>query len=163
MKHNEIEHLKTHLHEQERILVKSEKYILEDIALFDQFLDAWNRNVSDATLRYTFDYFNHRYSSIFRADEESRKNEELSNEIKRLQKILITHHNDQNHLIDTLKQSRRYQQFLFKFAPEVRYPIKSFCSKYFLHVHRNGVMMFSSIRTLLNRSMKYNFHRSLLN
>ncbi len=54
VKHNEIEHLENHLYEQERVLNKSEKYILEDIALFDQFLDAWNRNVSEITLRYTF-------------------------------------------------------------------------------------------------------------
>jgi len=63
-----------------------------------------------------------KYSFIkFRADEESRKKEELVNEIKRLQKTLVTYHNDKNHLIDVLKQSRRYQEFLFKFAPEVRY------------------------------------------
>jgi hypothetical protein len=58
---------------------------------------------------------------IFSADEESQKKEELVNEIKRLEKILINYHNDQNHLIDILKQLQRYQQFLFKFAPEVRY------------------------------------------
>jgi hypothetical protein len=58
---------------------------------------------------------------IFSADEESQKKEELVNEIKRLEKILINYHNDQNHLIDILKQLQRYQQFLFKFAPKVRY------------------------------------------
>ncbi|CAF1114953.1 unnamed protein product [Adineta steineri] len=103
VKRNEIERLENHLREEERLLIKSEKNIAEDLVLFDQFLDVSNRNASDAASR---------------ADEESRKKEELLNEIKQLQKILITYHNDQNHLIDTLKQSRRYQQFLFKFAPE---------------------------------------------
>ena len=54
------------------------------------------------------------------ADEESQKKEELVNEIIQLQKTLITYHNDRNHLIDTLKQSRRYQRFLWKCAPTVR-------------------------------------------
>ena len=54
------------------------------------------------------------------ADEESQTKEELVNEIKQLQKTLITYHNDRNHLIDTLKQSRRYQRFLWKCAPAVR-------------------------------------------
>ncbi|CAF0907746.1 unnamed protein product [Adineta steineri] len=103
VKRNEIERLENHLREEERLLIKSEKNIAEDLVLFDQFLDVSNRNASDAASR---------------ADEESRKKEELLNEIKQLQKILITYHNDQNHLEDTLKQSRRYQQFLFKFAPE---------------------------------------------
>ncbi|CAF4187757.1 unnamed protein product, partial [Adineta steineri] len=103
VKRNEIERLENHLREEERLLIKSEKNIAEDLVLFDQFLDVSNRNASDAASR---------------ADEESRKKEELLNEIKQLQKILITYHNDQNYLIDTLKQSRRYQQFLFKFAPE---------------------------------------------
>ncbi|CAF4186176.1 unnamed protein product, partial [Adineta steineri] len=103
VKRNEIERLENYLREEERLLIKSEKNIAEDLVLFDQFLDISNRNASDAASR---------------ADEESRRKEELLNEIKQLQKILITYHNDQNHLIDTLKQSRRYQQFLFKFAPE---------------------------------------------
>lgn len=54
-----------------------------------------------------------------RADEESRKKDELINEIKRLQKIHNTYQNDQSHLVDLLRQAKRYQQFLFKFSPEV--------------------------------------------
>jgi hypothetical protein len=52
VKHNEIERLENDLRKQERVLVKSEKNILEDITLFDQFLDTWNRNANDAALRY---------------------------------------------------------------------------------------------------------------
>ncbi|CAF1145180.1 unnamed protein product [Adineta ricciae] len=103
VKRNEIERLEKDLRREEHALIKSEKYIMEDLALFDQFLDAWNRNASDAAAR---------------ADEESMKKEELINEIKRLEKTLLTCQNDRNHLIDLLRQSRRHQQFLFKFAPE---------------------------------------------
>ena len=63
---------------------------------------------------------NFKCERISRAEEESRKKEELVNEIKRLQKILLTYRNDQNHLIDTYRQYQRYQQFLFQFAPQVR-------------------------------------------
>lgn len=56
----------------------------------------------------------------FRADEEARKKEILVNRIKTLQKTLITSYNDRNYSIDMLKQSRRYQQFLFKFGPTVK-------------------------------------------
>ncbi|CAF3594154.1 unnamed protein product, partial [Rotaria sp. Silwood2] len=103
IKHDEIEHWENHLRQEEIALAKAEKHIVEDLALFDQFLDACNRSANDAA---------------FRVDEESRKKDELVNEIKRLQKTLISYHNDQNHLTDILKQSRRYQQFLFKFAPK---------------------------------------------
>ncbi|CAF1242614.1 unnamed protein product [Rotaria sp. Silwood1] len=103
IKHDEIEHWENHLRQEESALAKAEKHIGEDLTLFDQFLDACNRNANDA---------------VFRVDEESRKKDELVNEIKRLQKTLISYHNDKNHLTDTLKQSRRYQQFLFKFAPK---------------------------------------------
>ena len=58
--------------------------------------------------------------SSSRADEETRKKEELVNQIKQFQKTLVTYHNDRNSLIEMLKQSRRYQQFLFKFATTVR-------------------------------------------
>ena len=124
VKQHEIDRLQNHLRAQERSLAKSEKYIVEDIALFDQFLDAWNRTASEAAHRYTSNDFSQLesiHSNIFRAEEESRKKEQLVNEIKRLQKVLATYRNDQNHLVDVLKQSRRYQQFLFKFAPQVRY------------------------------------------
>ena len=40
VKHNEIERLENNLREEERVLIKAEKYIIEDFALFDQFLDA---------------------------------------------------------------------------------------------------------------------------
>ncbi|CAF3149946.1 unnamed protein product [Rotaria sp. Silwood2] len=103
IKHDEIERWENHLRQEEIALAKAEKHIVEDLALFDQFLDACNRSANDAA---------------FRVDEESRKKDELVNEIKRLQKTLISYHNDQNHLTDILKQSRRYQQFLFKFAPK---------------------------------------------
>ncbi len=52
VKNNEIERLENDLRQQERLLIKSEKNIIEDIALFDQFLDAWNRTANEATLRY---------------------------------------------------------------------------------------------------------------
>ncbi|CAF0959972.1 unnamed protein product [Rotaria sordida] len=103
IKHDEIEHWENHLRQEENALAKAEKHIVEDLALFDQFLDTCNRSANDAA---------------FRVDEESRKKDELVNEIKRLQKTLISYRNDQNHLTDILKQSRRYQQFLFKFAPQ---------------------------------------------
>lgn len=51
IKHNEIDRLENHLHQQERLLNKSEKNLLEDISLFDQFLDTFNRNANDVTLR----------------------------------------------------------------------------------------------------------------
>ncbi|CAF0902705.1 unnamed protein product [Rotaria sordida] len=103
IKHDEIEHWENHLRQEENALAKAEKHIVEDLALFDQFLDTCNRSANDAA---------------FRVDEESRKKDELVNEIKRLQKTLISYRNDQNHLTDILKQSHRYQQFLFKFAPQ---------------------------------------------
>ncbi|CAF0938090.1 unnamed protein product [Rotaria sordida] len=103
IKHDEIEHWENHLRQEENALAKAEKHLVEDLALFDQFLDTCNRSANDAA---------------FRVDEESRKKDELVNEIKRLQKTLISYRNDQNHLTDILKQSRRYQQFLFKFAPQ---------------------------------------------
>jgi hypothetical protein len=52
VKRNEIERLESHLREEERALAKSEKHIGEDLALFDQFLDAWSRSASDAAFRY---------------------------------------------------------------------------------------------------------------
>jgi hypothetical protein len=52
VKHNEIERLERQLWEEERALVKAEKYIIEDSALFDQFLDAWSRNATDTASRY---------------------------------------------------------------------------------------------------------------
>ncbi|CAF1641050.1 unnamed protein product [Rotaria magnacalcarata] len=103
IKYEEIESWENHLHQEENALAKAEKHIGEDLTLFDQFLDACNRNANEAA---------------FRVEEESRKKDELINEIKRLQKTLVSYHNDHNHLTDILKQSRRYQQFLFKFAPK---------------------------------------------
>ena len=52
IKQNEIERWENHLHKEERALTRSEKHIAEDLALFDQFLDAWSRSASDATFRY---------------------------------------------------------------------------------------------------------------
>ncbi|CAF3556586.1 unnamed protein product [Rotaria socialis] len=103
IKYEEIESWENHLRQEENALAKAEKHIGEDLALFDQFLDACNRNANEAA---------------FRVEEEARKKDELINEIKRLQKTLVSYHNDHNHLTDILKQSRRYQQFLFKFAPK---------------------------------------------
>jgi hypothetical protein len=57
VKHNEIERMENDLHQQERILIKSEKDLLEDIALFDQFLDVSNRNANEAALRYLSNRF----------------------------------------------------------------------------------------------------------
>lgn len=81
------------------------------------------------------------YCKIFRVDEESRKKDELIHEIKRLQKTLISYQYDQNHLLDTLKQLRRYQQFLFKFAPSVSCFIILFEKSIDLF-YRNGVITF---------------------
>jgi len=50
--------MENNLHQQERILIKSEKNLLEDIALFDQFLDVSNRNANEAALRYLSNRFN---------------------------------------------------------------------------------------------------------
>ncbi|CAF4011980.1 unnamed protein product, partial [Rotaria sp. Silwood1] len=64
IKHDEIEHWENHLRQEESALAKAEKHIGEDLTLFDQFLDACNRNANDA---------------VFRVDEESRKKDELVN------------------------------------------------------------------------------------
>jgi hypothetical protein len=48
MKHDEIERLQWQLRHEERTLIKAEKHLTDDIALFDQFLDYCNRSVNDA-------------------------------------------------------------------------------------------------------------------
>jgi phage gp36-like protein len=76
-----------------------------------------------------------------RADEQSRKKDELANEKQRLEKSLITYQNDYNRRLDVLKQSRRYQQFLFKYSPTV---IEHHCCRLiFYRVHRSCVGMAS--------------------
>jgi hypothetical protein len=52
VKHNEIKRLESQIRDEERALIKAEKHIIEDSALFDQFLDAWSRNANDAASRY---------------------------------------------------------------------------------------------------------------
>lgn len=111
------------------MLVESEKNLVKDIALFDQFLEKTNQNTNDAIRRQFL--LNILVNPCFRiyefsANEESQKKDELINEIKQLQKNLVTYQNNHKHLIDRLKQQRRYQQFLFKFAPEVRYDCSFF-------------------------------------
>lgn len=55
IKENEIEYLEHHLHEQERVLLQAEKHLIEDVGLFDQFLEACNRQANDVALRYILD------------------------------------------------------------------------------------------------------------
>ena len=55
IKENEIEYLEHHLHEQERALHQAEKHLIEDVGLFDQFLEACNRQANDTALRYIRD------------------------------------------------------------------------------------------------------------
>lgn len=43
--------MENHLREEERKMIQSEKYITEDLSLFDQFLDAYNRTASEAAAR----------------------------------------------------------------------------------------------------------------
>ena len=52
VKQEEIDRLESHLRNEERALIKAEKHLTEDSALFDQFLDVWNRNANDAAQRY---------------------------------------------------------------------------------------------------------------
>lgn len=52
IKENEIEYLEHHLHNQEHVLLQSERHLMEDIALFDQFLEACNRQANEAAHRY---------------------------------------------------------------------------------------------------------------
>ena len=56
LKRNEIERWERYLHKEYRAVAKVEKHLTEDLNLFDQFLDTWNRNASDATFRYFDNY-----------------------------------------------------------------------------------------------------------
>jgi len=51
VKRNEIEKMELHLKEEERAIVKAEKQIAEDSALFDQFLDATSKQSNEMQIK----------------------------------------------------------------------------------------------------------------